>query len=455
MNTQRVWKYMVIINTERIKKPGIVQGAMLIVLLIFLICGSVLQFRPPAGNCAPPGLLKGIHRVAAPDCEQEINVTAVVAKAGPSMVTIIAFNEEKEILGYGVGFVIRKDGVIATSYQALQGATQVRVRTASGKVYLPSGVIKIDKNLDLVILKIPVSDYVPVILEEHVNIRVGASLVAVGALQGEGRTVAAGVLGERRLLDDVSMLQHNVDLPAGSSGTPLFNMQGNVVGINTTIQIDGQALNFAIPSSYIQSSLKNNDVVRYTVADVAAWEKRITRDSTRSWRAGRFTQYRDNNGAFNLYFPTDWSIRKKTEKHPGSGVFQSFTIFGPEPLHPEAASTPLEKGVRVMIEVPHKGVLFNINTTAGYGDLLRQAIESENPNFHLLERSWGNLADVPVLVYQFSGVRAGEAEQRIASYVVFANEEVRGVIELVSPSTKMETLNQIFGVMLETFRFGH
>lgn len=138
----------------------------------------------------------------------------------------------------GSGFVISPSGFIVTNNHVIDGADEIQIEFFSGKV-LPAKVIGTDKNTDIAVLKVE-----PDVPLEFVGFgdsdiaRVGDWVVAMGNPMGQGFSVSAGIVSARNralagIYDDY--IQTDAAINRGNSGGPLFNLEGDVVGVNTAI----------------------------------------------------------------------------------------------------------------------------------------------------------------------------------------------------------------------------
>ncbi|MBM4201724.1 MAG: Do family serine endopeptidase, partial [Gammaproteobacteria bacterium] len=155
--------------------------------------------------------------------------------------------------GMGSGFVIRPDGLILTNAHVVDGASEVTVKLTDKREF-PAKIIGIDKPTDLALLKIDAKDLRAVKLGNPEHTGVGDWVVAIGSPFGFENTVTAGIVSakSRSLPEEgyVPFLQTDVAVNPGNSGGPLFNLQGEVIGINSQIysRTGGyQGLSFAIP----------------------------------------------------------------------------------------------------------------------------------------------------------------------------------------------------------------
>ncbi len=151
----------------------------------------------------------------------------------------------------GTGFVIDERGHLLTNHHVVKGANQIRVQFADGKE-VPAQVVGSDPPTDVAVLKIePFAGLKAASLGDSQGLRVGDWVVAVGNPFGYGHTVTAGIVSAKgRILGEGiqdQFIQTDASINPGNSGGPLFNLQGEVVGINTAIYARGQGLGFAVP----------------------------------------------------------------------------------------------------------------------------------------------------------------------------------------------------------------
>ena len=152
--------------------------------------------------------------------------------------------------GAGSGFIISKDGYIVTNNHVVDGATEVTVTLADKQEY-PAKVVGRDPKTDIALVKIDPREPLTVAsLGDSDRLRVGDWVVAVGNPFGLSNTVTAGIVSAKdRVIgagpyDD--FIQTDAPINPGNSGGPLFNLRGEVVGINTAIIPNGQGIGFAV-----------------------------------------------------------------------------------------------------------------------------------------------------------------------------------------------------------------
>jgi len=169
--------------------------------------------------------------------------------------------------GLGSGFIVAADGIILTNTHVVEGANEVTVRLADRREFRAK-VIGTDKATDVAVLKIDAKDLPTVRFGNSKSVRVGEWVLAIGSPFGFESSVTAGIVSatSRSLPDGtyVPFIQTDVAVNPGNSGGPLFNLKGEVIGINSQIysRTGGyQGLSFAIP---IDVAIKVRDqLVKY------------------------------------------------------------------------------------------------------------------------------------------------------------------------------------------------
>ncbi len=155
----------------------------------------------------------------------------------------------------GSGFFCDRNGHIITNAHVVEGADRIFVTLATGKI-LDARIAAVHPRVDLALLKVaPPINIREVSLGKSDDVQVGEWVLAVGNPFGLGRTVTVGIVsGKGRFLGfgpDDNFIQTDASINPGNSGGPLFNMAGEVIGVNTAIISTGKGIGFSIPSSFI------------------------------------------------------------------------------------------------------------------------------------------------------------------------------------------------------------
>jgi hypothetical protein len=186
------------------------------------------------------------------------DIPSIAKAANGAIVTIVTANNDKPI-AMGTGFLVNSSGLIITNYHVIKNGNVAAVRFSDGTDYTVDGVLASDKVRDLAIIKIHGKTFRPLPLGNSDRIEVGEEVVAIGNPLGLELTVSNGILSAIRLVEKEGgkFLQVTAPISHGSSGGPLFNMKGEVVGVTSMYFEGGENLNFAIPINDAKKLLLN------------------------------------------------------------------------------------------------------------------------------------------------------------------------------------------------------
>jgi len=185
---------------------------------------------------------------------QEV-ITNLVKKVSPAVVIMYTYDSQGNAAGQGTGFFVSADGTIITNYHVLKGAASAKVKTATDKTCPVKSIIAEDKENDLVKIAIDTKEITfPTVTLAKEEIEVGQRVAVIGSPLGLGGTVSDGIVSAVRDIPAYGkIIQMTAPISPGSSGSPVFNMKGEVVGIATLMLKEGQNLNFAIPAEKIEA----------------------------------------------------------------------------------------------------------------------------------------------------------------------------------------------------------
>ena len=159
--------------------------------------------------------------------------------------------------GVGSGFIFSRDGLIVTNHHVVKGAEDIRVTLHDGRTYTAK-VLGSDPKTDLALLKIEEKVELPAVtFADSDSIAPGDWVIAIGNPFGLGHTVTTGIVsGTGRSIGSGpydNFIQTDASINPGNSGGPLFNLSGEVIGVNTAILPHGQGIGFAIPVNMMRN----------------------------------------------------------------------------------------------------------------------------------------------------------------------------------------------------------
>jgi len=177
-----------------------------------------------------------------------------------SIVTIYV-EENHKTIAYGSGFVIDGDGLIVTNHHVIAPWEKTKggelfIKRSDGKFLTPIEVVSTDKDKDVAIIRVK-EKRLPFIKLAAEKPKQGEGVVVIGNPLGFETTVTDGIVSGVRGYD--GLVQITAPISNGSSGSPVLNSNGDVIGIATILITNAQNLNFAIPVSYVESLLLKAD----------------------------------------------------------------------------------------------------------------------------------------------------------------------------------------------------
>lgn len=275
MQTEPIRNHQTRAKTGRIKRVFLILAALL-ALPIGLSAPAPGQISPgvAVAQAAGPGLEPDAAeraRPAAPPVNYGLpNVSQVFEDQKDKVVAITAQVPGKRMvnpffggpmqgqpqMGQGSGFIVDEDGYVLTNNHVINGASEITVILKNGHSY-PAKVVGHDEKTDIALLKIEAEHKLPAVrFGKSDTLRVGEWVVAIGNPFGLDYSVTAGIISAKGRNIGAgpydNFLQTDASINPGNSGGPLFNMNGEVIGVNTAIRRDGQGIGFAVPIDMVK-----------------------------------------------------------------------------------------------------------------------------------------------------------------------------------------------------------
>src|SRR6266536_3979226 len=350
-------------------------------------------------------LLSGfiIAMFAIPASSQD-QLPDLVRRIKPSAVAIETFDARGEKVSRGSGFFIDLDRVV-TNRHVIEGAYRAEVHLNSGNTYQVKSVIAVDAEGDLALLKVdaPPNLVRPLSLD-RTSPQEGESVVVIGNPLGWEGSVTNGIVSAVRDIPGFGrIIQITAPISPGSSGSPVVNMQGKVIGVATLQITGGQSVNFAIPSERI-SQLQSGILMSLSDLVVATGRNKRAK-AVQFFRDGLSFLSKDDCQTALSYF------EKAAESDSNYAEAWAQTGFGNEKLgrHAEA----IEASKKAVVLRPSAESYFNIGLANFYlkqyreaADAYRQAIKLDPYNasdayyaLGLVYRDWGK-ADEEIQAYK-------------------------------------------------------
>jgi tetratricopeptide (TPR) repeat protein len=180
-------------------------------------------------------------------------IPEIIAKAKPAVVQVIASNANWSPIRTGTGFFVSADGELLTNFHVIQGATHISARTNKGAIFVFEKPIAGSADSDVALLKFQATDVDFLKLGSSANAVEGETVLVIGNPEGLQGTVSDGIISAFR--ENRSYIQITAPISPGSSGSPVLDESGQVIGMATLLTKEGQNLNFAISTEVVKSAM--------------------------------------------------------------------------------------------------------------------------------------------------------------------------------------------------------
>jgi len=291
----------------------------------------------------------------------------LVRRIKPSAVAIETFDAHGEKLSRGSGFFIDTDRIV-TNRHVIEGAYRAEVHSSNGNVYPVRGVLAVDAEGDIALLKIdaPAVTVRPLPLD-RTSPQEGESIVVIGNPLGLEGSVTNGIVSAVRDIPTFGrIIQITAPISSGSSGSPVVNMHGQVIGIATLQITGGQSVNFAIPSERISQLQQTSSLMSLSELVVASGKNKRAK-AVQFFRDGLSFLSKDDCQKALPYF------EKAVESDSNYAEAWAQTGFCNEKLGKHAEA--LEASRRAVTLRPSAESFFNIGLANFYLKQYREAAE--------------------------------------------------------------------------------
>lgn len=304
-------------------------------VLFALVIISLSAAAPSALAQGRPSKASGPAKTSAPAKTSgpvKLTVKEIVQRESPAIVAISNLDERGEPQSTGTGFIVMAEGVIITNFHVVDGAHDARIKLKNGEIYDRVQVVDYDKRRDIAVLQIRATGLPMVTLGDSEKIDVGDEVVAIGNPKGLEHTVSTGIISARRTdvagMEGTKVFQTTAPISPGSSGGPLYNERGEVIGI-TTAQFRGegmQNLNFAVDFKYAMLMFGHGPGMGMTLAEMTNKEhpQQTRQEPARASQPAPPSSTPSSSGGENVYTePTNQvtvTVRSGWTAKPGSDV---------------------------------------------------------------------------------------------------------------------------------------
>jgi hypothetical protein len=272
-------------------RPSVMLGALLLVAVTVAVVlfvtksgsakGTVVSLAQNASAALASATTDAATPKPSPIITAPVPLTTgqIAELATPSMVIVENYNEDGQKAEQGSGYVYSADGVVMTNYHVVRGAASLAVKVPGKSETRVASLLGYDIAHDVAALKLDGSFRALATEETADQTKTGDRVVAIGAPLGLENTVSEGIVSAVREINETHIIQTTASISPGSSGGPLLNQFGKVIGLTTSQMVNGQNLNFVIASTHL-TDLKNNPR-QLTLAEMLS-ETRVSEDLVQS-----------------------------------------------------------------------------------------------------------------------------------------------------------------------------
>jgi hypothetical protein len=384
-----------------------------------------------------------------------LDARAITRRVLPAVVTIRTFDNSGRALGVGSGFVVSSNGLIVTNYHVIDKADAATVKFTNGEEARVEGVVDLDAEKDFAILKVTAIDLTVAALGNSEKLEQGEPLVAIGAPLGLSNTVSTGIVSEIRSLEGRRVIQHTASISPGSSGGPLINSAGQVVGINTFLLKDGQGLFFALPINYIRASLSSTDGKVVSLTQVHQFMQK-EEEKQRSARIQKFLRdnflpYQDPEQLFSFLAPRDWQVQR-SEREDRDATRHVIVMFYPRNAEQAHINGWLSAGIRVHLRFPSPGHVWRVDSARTWQvnelDSTRRAATTRKTSDAKVEQI-GNLNAIALAAVSETNIIS---KPELAWLYVSGTQQCLMSVEIVAPVDDEDDQKVVKAIFAESFK---
>ena len=185
------------------------------------------------------------------------DLRALAKQTRPAVYLLVLQDEDGKTIGAGTGFLVSSDGLLVTNQHVVAEAHTIIAKAENGGLFPITRIVVTDMRNDLAILEIKAKGLPFLSLAPDGSADAGTRIAVIGSPLGLEGTLTEGIVSARRRLpkENRDVLQISAPISQGSSGSPVLDSQGRVIGIASFLIQDGQSLNFASPSEKLRALL--------------------------------------------------------------------------------------------------------------------------------------------------------------------------------------------------------
>ena len=185
------------------------------------------------------------------------DLRALAKQTRPAVYLLVLQDEDGKTIGAGTGFLVSADGLLVTNQHVVAEAHTIIAKAENGGLFPVTRIIATDPRNDLALIQLNAKGLPFLTLAPDGSAEAGTRIAIIGSPLGLEGTLTEGIVSARRRLpkEKRDVLQISAPISQGSSGSPVLDSQGRVIGVASFLMQDGQSLNFASPSEKLRALL--------------------------------------------------------------------------------------------------------------------------------------------------------------------------------------------------------
>ena len=263
-------------KSNAVRNALLLVAALVVFCVVLLVIGRSVHREKPSESATTPitvpnrstsftELERSIREsFSRPTPMPKLTTAQIAEKATPAVVIVENFNNDGEKVGRGSGYVYSMDGAVVTNYHVIRGAASVSVRMPSKGPIRVQHLLGYSIENDVAALQLAESASAALETEGVELVRTGDRVVAIGAPLGLESTVSEGIISALRSNGSTHVIQTTASISPGSSGGPLLNEYGKVIGLSTATVRDGQNLNFVVSARHINELMNSRKAITFS-----------------------------------------------------------------------------------------------------------------------------------------------------------------------------------------------
>jgi tetratricopeptide (TPR) repeat protein len=326
--------------------------------------------------------------------EKDLDVAGIAKRSAGGVALIEVRDARGETVAVGSGFVVDPSGLVVSSLHVFEGAASAAIKFEGRAAFNDPRVVGFDADRDLIVLSVGASTPVSLPMNRDGIVEIGERIIAIGNPVGLSRTVSDGIISSVRESESGTLYQITAPLSPGSSGGPVLNRKGQVIGVSAFTMRSGQNLNFAGPIQYVFPLLRQPQSLplaelRFAKSAFAKADSAVHPAVTSS---GQYRRGLDLYEQGRLREAIE-AFKTAIELEPGQAepYFQIGSILANELASRDQATVYLQEGLKISPEdsVAHSLLAVLYRQDRRYNDSIAEsrkaiALSPLNPAFHFV-----------------------------------------------------------------------